>query len=63
MSINKGQVKGRSDEVQGKAKEVVGKVAGNKDLGVKGNIPRNVGTIQASAADIKEDIAQTVKKS
>jgi len=61
MSLNKDQIKGRSDEAQGKVKEVVGKVVGNKDLGVKGNIQKNVGAVQASVGDAKEDIAKTVK--
>ena len=61
MSINKDQVKGRADEAQGKVKEVVGKVVGNKDLEVKGNIQKNVGAVRAAIGDAKEDIAKTVK--
>jgi uncharacterized protein YjbJ (UPF0337 family) len=55
MSINKDQVKGRLEEAKGKVKELVGKVVGNKDLEVKGNIQKNVGAVQASAGDAKED--------
>jgi len=55
MSINKDQVKGRLEEAKGKVKEVVGKVVGNKDLEVKGNIQKNVGAVQASVGDAKED--------
>ncbi|MHB8347596.1 MAG: CsbD family protein [Acidiferrobacterales bacterium] len=61
MSNNKDQVKGRADEAQGKVKEVVGKVVGNKDLEVKGNFQKNVGAVRASVGDAKEDIAKTIK--
>jgi len=61
MSINKDQVKGRANEVQGKVKEVVGKVVGNKDLEVKGVVQKNIGSVQASVGDAKEDIAKSVK--
>lgn len=63
MGINKDQVQGRAEEAQGKVKEVVGKVVGNKDLEVKGNIQKNSGAVQASVGNGKEDIEKTVKKS
>jgi uncharacterized protein YjbJ (UPF0337 family) len=62
MSINEDQVKGRADQAQGKVKEVVGKVVGNKDLEAKGNIQKNVGSVQASLGDAKEDIKKAFKK-
>src|SRR5450759_5800977 len=55
MSINKDQVKGRLEEAKGKVKEVDGKVVGNKYLEVKDNIQKNVGAVQASVGDAKED--------
>lgn len=55
MSINKDQVKARLEEAKGKVKEVVGKVVGNKDIEVKGNIQKNVGTVQGSVGDAKKD--------
>lgn len=61
MSINKNQVKGRAEESQGKVKEVVGKVAGDKSLEVKGNIQKNVGAVQASVGDAEADIKKSVK--
>lgn len=63
MGINKDQVHGRAEEAQGKVKEVVGKVVGNKDLEVKGNIQKNVGAVQASVGDAKKDIEKTLKTS
>lgn len=41
----------------------MGKVVGNKDLEVKGNIQKNVGGLQASVGDAKEDIEKAIKKS
>jgi len=61
MGMNKDQVKGRAEEVKGKVKEVVGKVVGNKHLETKGNIQKNVGAVQASVGDAKEDIAKTAR--
>jgi uncharacterized protein YjbJ (UPF0337 family) len=57
MSINKDQVKGRTDEAMGKVKEVVGAVVGNKELEVKGAIQKNIGIVQAKVGDAKSSIA------
>jgi uncharacterized protein YjbJ (UPF0337 family) len=62
MSINKEQVKGRTEQAQGKVKEVVGKIVGNKHLEVEGNIQKTVGAVQALVGDAKEQIAKTLKK-
>ena len=62
MSINKDQVKGRAEEAHGKVKEVVGKVVGNRDLEVKGNIQKNVGRVEAAVGDAKANIEKTIKK-
>jgi len=61
MGINKDQVQGRTEEVEGKVKEVVGKTVGNKDLEEKGNIQKNIGAVQATVGDAKEDIKKVVK--
>jgi uncharacterized protein YjbJ (UPF0337 family) len=58
MSINKDQVKGRTDEAVGKVKEVVGAVVGNKELEVKGAIQKNIGMVQAKVGDAKSSIAK-----
>ena len=63
MSINKDQIHGHSEQAQGKVKEVVGKVLGNKDMEVKGNIQKNVGAAQASFGNAKADIEKSLKKS
>jgi uncharacterized protein YjbJ (UPF0337 family) len=61
MSINKDQIQGRSEEAKGKIKETVGKVVGNKNLEMKGNIQKNVGAVQASVGDAKRDFTKAVK--
>jgi uncharacterized protein YjbJ (UPF0337 family) len=63
MGINKDQVKGRAEEATGKAKEVVGKVFGDKSLEVKGNIEKNVGAARASVGDAKSNIDKAFRKS
>ena len=59
MSINKDQVKGRIDEAMGKAKEVVGKVLGNKDLEQKGKVEKVVGKVEAGYGDLKHDVKKS----
>jgi uncharacterized protein YjbJ (UPF0337 family) len=55
MRNNKDKIKGRLEEAKGKVKAVIGNILSNKELEVKGNIQKNVGTVQASVADTKED--------
>lgn len=62
MGINKDQVEGRGEETKGKLKEVLGKIVGNKDLEEKGKIQKNLGAVQATVGDVKQDIAKKVKK-
>ncbi len=54
--MNKDQVKGRIEEVEGKAKEVVGKILDDGELEIKGNVQKNVGKVRAGMGDLKEDI-------
>ncbi|BBH14559.1 CsbD family protein [Chromobacterium haemolyticum] len=61
MGINKDQIKGRAEEAKGKVKEVIGKAMGNKDLEAKGSIQKNLGAVQASVGDMKEDLAKKLK--
>jgi len=53
----------QAEEAKGNVKEAVGKVVGNKDLEVKGNIQKNVGAVQASLGDVKEDVKKVLKSS
>jgi uncharacterized protein YjbJ (UPF0337 family) len=55
-SMNKDQVKGRIDEATGKAKEVTGKLIGDKEMELDGRVKKNGGKLQAGFGDIKEEI-------
>jgi uncharacterized protein YjbJ (UPF0337 family) len=55
MSVNKDQIKGQANEVDGKIKEVTGKVVGDKELEVKGSIQGSVGKAQKKFGDVKQD--------
>jgi len=61
MSANKDQVKGRATEAEGKVKEVVGKLVGNKELEVKGIVQKHLGAVQGKIGDIKEDLKKPTK--
>lgn len=54
--MNKDQVKGRIKQAEGKAKEVAGKIVGNKDLKRKGQLENVAGKVQAGFGDLKEDL-------
>lgn len=54
--MNKDQVKGRVKEVQGSAKEVAGKIVGNKQLEIEGKVQKNVGKFQAGFGDLKNSL-------
>ncbi len=54
MGINKDQVEGRAKEVGGKIQEEFGKVTGNKTQQVKGAINKTIGAGQAKLGDAVE---------
>lgn len=58
--MNKDQVKGRIKEAKGKAKEIAGKVVGNKDLEQEGKIENADGKVQAGYGDLREDVKDAV---
>jgi len=62
MNVNKDQLKGRTNEVEGKIKEVAGKVTGDKKLEVKGKVQGIVGEAQAKFGDVKKDEKDSFKK-
>jgi len=51
--MNKDQVKGKIEEVKGKAKEAAGVILDDKELEVKGNIQKNVGKVRSGLGDLK----------
>lgn len=56
MGINKDQVEGRAKEVAGKVQEEFGKLVGNKAQQVKGAIKETLGAGQAKAGDLAEKV-------
>ena len=54
--MDKNQVKGRIKEAEGKAKEITGKIVGNKSLEAKGKVQKIVGKVQAAYGDLKNDL-------
>lgn len=54
--MNKHQVKGRIQQAKGKAKEVAGKIVGNKTLEVKGKVGNAAGKAQTGYGDLKDDV-------
>jgi uncharacterized protein YjbJ (UPF0337 family) len=55
MGMNKDEIKGQANEVDGKIKEVTGKVVGDKKLEVKGSVQGSVGQAQKKLGDVKQD--------
>jgi uncharacterized protein YjbJ (UPF0337 family) len=52
--MNRDQVKGRAKEAGGKAKEVAGRVTGNRTMEGKGIAKKTLGKIQKSLGDSAE---------
>ena len=57
--MDKNQVKGRIKEAEGKAKEITGKIVGNKSLEEKGKAQKTVGKVQAGYGDLKDDLKKS----
>ena len=53
------KIKNKFQEISGHAKEVVGKMTGDKQLEVEGNVQKNVSKISASYNDIKDSIRKS----
>jgi uncharacterized protein YjbJ (UPF0337 family) len=62
MGINKDQVDGRAKEVGGKIQEEFGKVVGNKTQELKGKVRKNVGAAQANLGDAAEDVKKDLNR-
>lgn len=54
--MNKDQIKGRIHEVIGKTKEITGKITGNIELKVEGQIQKKIGKSQADFGDLNNDL-------
>ena len=54
--MNKDQSQGYIDEAKGKAKEVVGKLFGNRELALKGKVQNVSGKAKMAYGEVKEDV-------
>ncbi len=54
--MNKDQIKGRAEEVAGKAKKVVGGVVGDGTLKNKGRAEEAAGKVRATYGDTKDEV-------
>ena len=61
MIVNEDQIRGRLKEAEGKAREVAGKMAGNKKLELKGNVQKALGAAQAKFGDIRRKMRDSEK--
>jgi uncharacterized protein YjbJ (UPF0337 family) len=57
--MNKDQVKGRIEQAKGKAKEIAGKMVGNKTLEAKGDANQVSGKVQKTYGDAKNQTKKT----
>jgi uncharacterized protein YjbJ (UPF0337 family) len=62
MNTNKDQVKGRLNQMEGKIKEVTGKVLGDKKLEVKGKVQEIDGEAREKLGDIRQHVKDSLKK-
>jgi uncharacterized protein YjbJ (UPF0337 family) len=63
MGINKDQVEGRAKEAVGKVQEVAGKAVGSTSQQVKGMAKELAGKTQAKFGDAKETVKDAIKDS
>ena len=60
--MNKDQAKGRVKEVQGKAKEVTGKLSGDQTMELKGKLERAGGKGQGLYGDVKANLKKSSER-
>lgn len=57
--MNKDQMKGRFEQAKGKAKEIAGKIVGNKTLEAKGDASQLAGKVEKAYGDAKSQAKKT----
>jgi uncharacterized protein YjbJ (UPF0337 family) len=62
MSMNKDQLKGRTEEAKGTIKKATGKLVGDETLEAKGNVQKNLGKVQEKVGDVKQDVKGSVDR-
>lgn len=58
--MNKDQLSGRLEEMQRSIKQVTGKLVGDKTLEAKGIIQKDLGQVQESLGDAKQDVEDSL---
>jgi uncharacterized protein YjbJ (UPF0337 family) len=53
------KIKNKVNEITGNAKEVVGKLTGDKTLELEGNVQKNISKIRASYDDLRDSVKKT----
>lgn len=61
--MNKDQIKGRAQNLKGRAKQAVGIVTGNRATEVEGTIDRTKGAVRQKVGDVKEEMARNTDES
>ncbi len=56
IPMNKEQFKGHYEEAKGTVKEVTGKITGNEELEIKGQVQKQAGKVQAGFGDVEEEV-------
>ena len=54
--MNKDQVKGKVENLKGRAKDAAGAVTGNKERQAEGMIDRAKGAVREKVGDVKEEV-------
>jgi uncharacterized protein YjbJ (UPF0337 family) len=60
--MNKDQVKGKIDNLKGRAKEAAGALTGDKKTQAEGAADRIKGAVQKKVGDVKHDVARSIEK-
>jgi len=53
---------GKTDQMKGKAKEVVGDLTGNKDLKSEGKADRQAGEVKEKVGKVEEEVEEGIDK-
>lgn len=60
IPMNKEQFKGRFEEAKGAVKEATGKMTGNEELEIKGQVQKQAGKVQAGVGDVEEEVKDKI---
>jgi uncharacterized protein YjbJ (UPF0337 family) len=57
-SMNKDELKGKLENLKGRAKEALGSLSGDKETQAEGTVERVKGAAQEKVGEVKEDISR-----